>query len=155
MKYEDIVTMYVASFSFAKIIAEKFGMEITRDIIKEWAMDLVPPVLEKRREELGLGKRTDLSVKEAQDVIIAYDKENGVFWEILEETPERIVTKIEKCPVKDACALIGADAGEFCGKAFVTMATKMIETLNPKLSWVGEYEPALNKPCRYVMSYKY
>lgn len=154
MKYEDIVTMYIASFSLAKIVAKKFGMEATREIIKEWAMELVPPVLEKKREEFGFGKRTDLSVKEAQDVMIAYDKENEVIWDILEETPDRIVTKIEKCPVKNACALIEADASEFCGKAFVTMATKMIETLNPKLSWVGEYEPDPNKPCRYVMSYK-
>jgi len=154
MKYEDIVTMYVASLSLAKIVAQRFGMEATKEIIKEWAMELVPPVLEKKREELGFDKRTDLSVKEAQDVMIAYDKENEVFWDIIEETPDRIIAKIDKCPVKDACALIGVDAGEFCGKGFVAMATKMMETLNPKLSWVGEYEPDPNKPCRYVMSYK-
>jgi len=154
MRYEDIVTMYAASFLLAKIVAKRFGMEATKEIIKEWGVELVAPVLEKKREQLGFGKRTDLSVKEAQDVIIAYDKESEIIWDILEETSDRIVTKIDKCPVKDACALIGADAGEFCGKAFLTMATKMIETLNPKLKWVGEFEPDLNKPCRYIMSYK-
>jgi len=154
MRYEDIVTMYAASFSLAKIVAKRFGMEATKEIIKEWSVELVAPSLEKTREELGFGKRTDLSVKEAQDVIIAFDKESEITWDILEETPDMIATKIDKCPVKDACALIGADAGEFCGKAFLTMATKMIETLNPKLKWVGEFEPDLNKPCRYVMSYK-
>jgi hypothetical protein len=137
MRYEDIVTMYAASFLLAKKVAERFGMDATKEIIKEWGVELVVPLFEKTREELGFGKRTDLSVKEAQ-----------------EETPDMIVTKLDKCPVKDACALIGADAGEFCGKAFLTMATKMIETLNPKLKWVGEFEPDLDKPCRYVLSYK-
>jgi len=154
MRYEDIVTMYAASFLLAKKVAERFGMEPTKEIIKEWGVELVAPLFEKTREELGFGKRTDLSVKEAQDVIIAFDKESESIWDILEETPDMIVTKLDKCPVKDACALIGADAGEFCGKAFLTMATKMIETLNPKLKWVGEFEPDLNKPCRYVLSYK-
>jgi len=154
MRYEDIATMYAASFLLAKKVAERFGMEPTKEIIKEWGVELVAPLFEKTREELGFGKRTDLSVKEAQDVIIAFDKESEIIWDILEETPDMIVTKLDKCPVKDACALIGADAGEFCGKAFLTMATKMIETLNPKLKWVGEFEPDLNKSCRYVISYK-
>lgn len=154
MKYGDIVTMYVASFLMAKKVAERFGMEAAQEIIKEWGVELVAPLFEKTREELGFGKRTDLSVKEAQDVVIAFDKESEITWDILEETPDMIATKIDKCPVKDACALIGADAGEFCGNAFLTMATKMIETLNPNLTWVGEFEADLNKPCRYVMSYK-
>lgn len=154
MRYEDIVTLYASSFLMAKKVAERFGMEAAQEIIKEWGVELVVPLFEKTKEELGFGKRTDLSVREAQDVVIAFDKESEITWDILEETPDMIATKIEKCPVKDACALIGADAGELCGKAFLTMATKMIEALNPKLQWVGEFEPDLNKPCRYVISYK-
>ncbi len=154
MRYEDIVTLYASSFLMAKKVAERFGMEAAQEIIKEWGVELVVPLFEKTKEELGFGKRTDLSVREAQDVVIAFDKESEITWDILEETPDMIATKIEKCPVKDACALIGADAGELCGKAFLTMATKMIEALNPKLKWVGEFEPDLNKPCRYVISYK-
>ena len=154
MRYEDIVTLYASSFLMAKKVAERFGMEAAQEIIKEWGVELVVPLFEKTKEELGFGKITDLSVREAQDVVIAFDKESEITWDILEETPDMIATKIEKCPVKDACALIGADAGELCGKAFLTMATKMIEALNPKLQWVGEFEPDLNKPCRYVISYK-
>ena len=154
MKYQDIVAMYAASFAMAKVVAEKCGMETAQEVIKEWGVELVAPVFEKKREELGFGKRTDLTLREAQDVVISYDGESDVVWDVLEETPDRIVTKIEKCPVKDACALIGADADALCGKAFLTMATKMIEVLNPKLKWVGEFEPDLNKPCRYVMTYK-
>jgi hypothetical protein len=154
MRYEDIVTLYASSFLMAKKVAERFGMEAAQEIIKEWGVELVVPLFEKTKAELGFGKRTDLSVREAQDVVIAFDKESEITWDILEETPDMIATKIEKCPVKDACALIGADAGELCGKAFLTMATKMIEALNPKLQWVGEFEPDLNKPCRYVISYK-
>ena len=154
MKYEDIITMYAASFLLAKKVAEKCGMEAAQEIIKEWGVELVTPLFEKTREELGFGKRTDLSVKEAQDVIIAFDKESEIMWDIVEETPDMIVTTLDKCPVKDVCTLIGADGDAFCGKAFLTMATKMIETLNPKLQWVGEFEPDLNKPCRYVLSYK-
>jgi hypothetical protein len=154
MKYEDVVTMYAASFLMAKKVAERFGMDAAKEIIKDWGVELVAPVVEKTREELGFGNRTDLTVREAQDIIIAYDKGGGITWDVLEEAPDRIVTKIDNCPVRDACALIGADASEFCEKAFVTMATRMIEKLNPKLKWVGEFEGDLKKPCRYVMSYK-
>jgi hypothetical protein len=154
MKYQDIVVMYAASFAMAKVVAEKCGMETAKEVVKEWGVQLVSPVFEQKREELGFGKRTDLTVKEAQDVVIFYDKESDIIWDVVEETPDRIVTKIEKCPVKDACAFVGANAEELCGNAFLTMATKMIEVLNPKLKWVGEFEPDLNKPCRYVMSYK-
>ena len=56
MRYEDIVTMYAASFLLAKKVAEKVGMETAKEIIKEWGVELVVPQFEKTREELGFGK---------------------------------------------------------------------------------------------------
>ena len=125
MRYEDIVTMYAASFLLAKKVAERFGMEAAQEIIKEWGVELVTPLFEKTREELGLGKRTDLSVKEAQDVVIAFDKESEITWDVLEETPDMIVTKIEKCPVKGClCTHWGRCVMNFVARRFLPWRQK-------------------------------
>jgi hypothetical protein len=59
----------------------------------------------------------------------------GIKTEIIEETPEKIIFKINKCPVYEAAKLMGLASEELCRHSAVPFMDTMVKQIDPNLGY--------------------
>lgn len=147
-------------FISAKALSEiwcKYVEAISKEIGRERALDILTRVCEdlalhqaqviREQTEMQFNAKTAYTV--FRDIA---ERALGVSPEILEESPEKVRGRVDKCPVYEACQLWGIDVESICRAGLPRFMDATLKHLNPRLSYrCFEYRSDVNDHCEHAI----
>jgi len=125
---------YGVLFSYIISVIESLGSDKALEILKE--------VVQKRGRKDGLALKRRLGVVndnifDGLAVYSAFIQDSGINFAVIEETDEKIVLRIGKCPVFEASHEIILDCQYFgermCRLIYLPLASAVVNVINPNL----------------------
>jgi hypothetical protein len=122
----------------------KYLNEVAQEIGLERAVALHTKVCEAMGATQGKmikkrSKMKEIDAKSAHPLARSVIEEGfGISSEVMDESPEEVVLKLGKCPVYEACVIVGLNAEAIetlCRSSSCGFMDTMIKQLNPKLNY--------------------
>ncbi len=123
-------------FAYLNTVAKEIGME--RAVAYETRMNesMGAKTGKMIREQAGIG---ELDAKAAASLTRgAIEEGYGIKSEVIDESPQRVVSKVGKCPVYEAAQEVGLDTETIetlCRAGAVRFMDTMVKQFNPNLSY--------------------
>lgn len=138
MAIEDVFngakTAYTHFFVYLNAVAQEIGMERTLALMAK--TDETMGVMQGKMMKERSGMK-EFDCKAAWSLVKTGPESLGITVEKLEESPQRVVMKVERCPVYEAAQMSGMDAKTIetlCRAASIKSMDAMAKQLNPNLS---------------------
>jgi len=139
MAIEDVFNGAKTAFSFygayLKTLTEEFGMERALALNTKMLESLGTMQGKKMKEEAGI---KEFDAKAACSLLKTTPENVGMKLEVVEESPQRVVTRTGKCPIYEAGQMVGLDAKTMetiCSRSSMRLMDAAAKELNPNLSY--------------------
>lgn len=136
MVSEEVFNTALNAFTMNTMYMAAVGQEIGKDralaILTKMCENIGPiqgEMLKQQHNIQGDDAKAALAMK------IPFDAGMGISFEVMEESPQKVVVKVGRCPLYEACQMAGLDAEEMCRAASIPLVNGMLKTLNPALSY--------------------
>jgi len=122
-------------FAYLNTVAQEIGMERALALnTKMWeAMGAARGKMMKEQSDIK-----EFDARAAHSLTKSVPENIGISMEVLEESPQRVVTKTGKCPLYEACQVVGLDAKTIearCRTGSVRFMDAAVKQLNPNLNY--------------------
>ena len=150
MTYDDRLRFDMASLLFAQMLAKRVGREKAFDLLGRWLTEVRTRGFAQKKRQLGI---TGTAPKDLYNCFGAYAESVGGWYEVDEETPDRIDMRVLNCTLPEACARSGWDCQEICKKIVSPLCDRASSLISPDLKWeVVESNANRKVGCRYRIS---
>ncbi|MFW9773808.1 MAG: hypothetical protein ACFFFB_15265 [Candidatus Heimdallarchaeota archaeon] len=76
-----------------------------------------------------------IDAEEAYSLIKIIPENIGIAWEILEDSPDRIIIKVNRSPFYDACKVAGINPEQFYIDSAIVFMDTIVQHLNPEFQY--------------------
>lgn len=139
MAIEDVFngakTTFTFFFAYLNAVAQEIGMERAIAVDTKACETMGAIQGKMMRERSGM---KEFDCKAAWSLVKTGPESLGITMEKLEESPQRVVSKMGRCPVYEAAQMLGMDAKTIetgCRAASIRFMDAVAKQLNPSLSF--------------------
>ena len=129
---ENVFTLY---FAYQNMVAQEIGIERANVIGTKMCESMGASIGKMIKEQAGIEK---IDAKTAYSLIKPFIQGLGINSEVIEESPQRVVSKGGRCPAFEAAQMMGLDPQTIetlvCRQGSIKLMDAMVKQLNPDLS---------------------
>jgi len=126
---------YTGFFAYINAVAQEIGMERAVNIFTKMVENVGAMQGKMMKEKSGI---EEFDAKTAFPLVKSVPESLGVSFEVLEESPQKVVFKVPKCSLCAAAQEMGMDAKtieNMCQASSIRLMDTIAKQLNPNLSW--------------------
>jgi len=135
-KFDGAKKVFTMFFAYLNTVAQEIGMEQAAALDTKVDETMGTAQGKMIKEQAGI---EEIDVKAATLMAINSIREDfGIISEVIEESPQRAVTRCARCPVYEAAQTAGLDAETIetlCRTGSIRYMDAMVKQLNPNLSY--------------------
>ncbi|MFB0563935.1 MAG: L-2-amino-thiazoline-4-carboxylic acid hydrolase [Candidatus Lokiarchaeia archaeon] len=126
------MTAFIFFDAYLNTVAEEIGMER--------ALDLLTKMCETMGAIQGKMMKDQSDIKEfdaqtASSLLNSTPGSLGIIGEVIEESPQKAVSRGGRCPIYEAARIMGVDPETLCRKGSMVFMDAVAKQLNPNLSY--------------------
>lgn len=152
MATKDAFTGARAAFTmfdaYVKAVSQDIGMERAIGLLAKTAENMGAMQGQMMKQQAG-NKKFD--AKTAASLMTAIPRELGIKFEVIEQSPKKVVVKAGKCPLYEAAQMLGMDGKAIeamCQASSARFEATLVKQLNPSLNFrVAKFRSAPGDFC--------
>ncbi len=130
--FDGAKAAFSSYFAFFKTVAQEIGMERTLALGKKTVETMAAMQANKMKEETGI---KEFDAKTASSLVWTIPQTLGITREVVEESPQRVMFKVGRCPIYEAAQTLGLDPESACHANPLIHMDALVKQLNPNLSY--------------------
>ena len=128
-------TAFLFFDGFYNAVVEEVGEEKALSLLEKMGKSMGVMQGKMLKSQTRRDKIKDITASIASSLAGGVIAGLGITTETLEETPEKITLKVEKCPVYEAAKLMGLDSEKMCRHSAMPFMDTIVKQLDPNLGY--------------------
>jgi hypothetical protein len=128
-------TAFTMFDAYVNTVAQEIGMERAVSLLTKTAENMGTMQGQMMKQQAG---KKEFDAKTAASLMNTIPEDLGIEFQVIEESPKRVVLKAGRCPLYEAAQMLGMDAKTIEGMCQASSArfdAMLLKQLNPSLSF--------------------
>lgn len=130
--FDSVKSVYIALAAYVNKVAQEIGKDKAMALLSSSFTEIGKFQGKKLKK---LTSKDDLNANEAYELIKNIPKRIGVNFMITKQDKDKVVARLDKCPVYESAATVGIDPGEFCHNSAIAYFSAVAKELNLNLDY--------------------